>query len=107
MNNKCNCYHEEYGTAECWGTKERELCSCNGDQTKCDFYPDVRAKAKKNRESAMILYSGNEVRCIVEEIIAELFGFDSVSLSSDSIMKLRDILDRYGSEVENIVKQEF
>lgn len=35
---KCSCYHEEHGYPECWGTKERETCSCGGDKTKCTFY---------------------------------------------------------------------
>lgn len=65
MNNKCHCYHKQPKTrytyhpitgspignnimvGVCWGTKETEECSCGGDETKCDFYPDVRAKAKK------------------------------------------------------------
>ena len=42
---KCNCYHEEYNRPECWGTKERELCLCNGDETKCDFYKKKRSVA--------------------------------------------------------------
>lgn len=29
---------------QCWGTKECEECSCGGDQTKCDFYPEKRKK---------------------------------------------------------------
>ena len=29
----------------CWGTKERDACSCGGDGTKCDFYESVRAGA--------------------------------------------------------------
>ena len=36
-----------YQKYECWGTKEREVCKCGGDPTKCDFYPEVRAKAPK------------------------------------------------------------
>jgi hypothetical protein len=32
----------------CGGTKEMDECSCGGDVMKCDFYPEVRAKAKKN-----------------------------------------------------------
>lgn len=31
----------------CHGTKECEECSCGGDRTKCDFYPEVRVKAVK------------------------------------------------------------
>ena len=66
MKYKCNCYHEkckkmytyhpvtgrpwphEINVGVCWGTKEMDECSCGGDEMKCDFYPEVRAKAKKN-----------------------------------------------------------
>ena len=34
----CSCYHIEYGEPRCWGTKEREVCSCNGNKEKCNFY---------------------------------------------------------------------
>ena len=65
MKNKCNCYHEQEKTLQtyhpvtgkpfthhiyvgvCWGTREMDECKCGGDKTKCDFYPEVRAKAKK------------------------------------------------------------
>lgn len=43
---KCNCYHENYNRSECWGTKEREECSCGGDETKCNLYPEKRASAQ-------------------------------------------------------------
>ena len=33
----------------CNGTKERDLCSCFGDRTRCDFYPEVRKKATEER----------------------------------------------------------
>lgn len=36
---------EEYGV--CYGTKECEQCSCGGDRTRCDFYLDMREKAKR------------------------------------------------------------
>jgi len=70
---KCDCYHEQaerhyftdyergfaaargerlakyetrtYGV--CWGTKESDRCQCGGDKMKCDFYADVRKKAKE------------------------------------------------------------
>lgn len=34
----CECYKIEYGKAICYGTKEREECSCGGDKNKCNFY---------------------------------------------------------------------
>ena len=61
---KCDCYREgikaeprysqytrDYvGSVDvkyeyCAGTKEQDECSCGGDRTKCDFYPDIREKA--------------------------------------------------------------
>lgn len=39
----CDAYHDGF----CWGTKEIDPCSCDGDRTKCSFYPDVLEKAKK------------------------------------------------------------
>ena len=52
---KCNCWEEKeiiMGYYLDWpvkkvkqicnGTKEREACDCNGDVSKCNFYPDKR-----------------------------------------------------------------
>lgn len=61
--NKCNCYHEEYNRPECWGTKERDFCSCGGDETKCNFYPDKRAASKctyeETREQFLLALNSN------------------------------------------------
>lgn len=40
--NTCECYHDGFGGPRCYGTKERESCSCGGDVKKCDFYPNKR-----------------------------------------------------------------
>ena len=59
----CKCYHtqaqtkrSDYGLSftttyhgVCWGTKECEPCSCNGDELKCDFYDYIRERAEKER----------------------------------------------------------
>lgn len=75
---KCSCYHEREDTkyltefekgvyfantgklvdsmkevvGVCWGTKECERCKCNGDESKCDFYPEK----KKKENSILDLY---------------------------------------------------
>ena len=40
----CECYRAERNflgkVGVCFGTKERDPCSCGGDKRKCDFYPD-------------------------------------------------------------------
>lgn len=64
MGNKCDCYHTEqkirytysqftgqpipYNTqiGVCWGTKECDECDCGGNRMKCDFYPEVRERAR-------------------------------------------------------------
>lgn len=43
----CDCYHERengpHGViGECWGTREREECSCHGYKEICTFYPERR-----------------------------------------------------------------
>lgn len=52
----CKCYHAEKNfigkIGVCWGTKEREACSCEGDEAKCDFYDYVRNRAKKTITNA-------------------------------------------------------
>lgn len=56
--NKCNCWEEKYQIIGwydaqtpmlsnkpiqiCNGTKECEECSCDGDESKCNFYPEKR-----------------------------------------------------------------
>ncbi len=61
---KCECYHEVIREiynhylnrtltakeGECWGTKERDICSCKGDKCKCDIYPHVKEKALKEKQ---------------------------------------------------------
>ena len=60
---KCNCFSiDQYVNYKkglvrvyrCNGTKERELCTCGGDQCKCSEYPDVRAKALKKEAAKKI-----------------------------------------------------
>lgn len=48
MSKKCSCYCQETKTqSRCNGTRERDICSCGGDESKCDFYPEKREKAAK------------------------------------------------------------
>lgn len=61
MSNKCSCYETvkrlRYVTFDgeyhyetegvCRGTKEKDVCGCNGDKINCSFYPHIREEAKK------------------------------------------------------------
>lgn len=73
--NKCDCYCEntkaearyspytgdyigninvKYGC--CRGTKEQDECSCGGDRTKCDFYPEIREKADRKENMTEVYF---------------------------------------------------
>ena len=65
--NSCGCYHKQrkrrytfdmftgqpighsVDVGVCWGTKERDECSCGGDMSKCNFYKEVRQKARQRK----------------------------------------------------------
>ena len=60
--NKCECYEEREVIDNysfnfdrrligiCNGTKERDECRCGGDPAKCDFYPEIREKARRQTQ---------------------------------------------------------
>lgn len=65
----CKCYHAERNfvgkIGVCWGTKECEACSCDGDESKCDFYEDKRKKATPKTTNA------DRIRAMTDEELAE------------------------------------
>lgn len=83
---KCDCYHVQtklrhtyhitavpvyyyMDVGVCWGTKERDECFCGGDRTKCDFYPEVREKAKKEVEK--IVTNADRIRAMTDDELAD------------------------------------
>ena len=45
-NTICECYHNlPNNEGECWGTRERERCYCNGDERYCSYYLEKRNSA--------------------------------------------------------------
>lgn len=56
---KCDCFHQEYGRSVCWGTREKDECSCGGDRFKCTFYPEIRKKSRR-KMTENTLYAINE-----------------------------------------------
>lgn len=89
--------------ALCFGTKERDQCSCGGDRTKCDFYPEVREKAKKD-----LMFYGTFVDSDgIEDSL--ILGIDISKKDGSTIVVGRDvcgsceIINRlYGEEAEVI-----
>lgn len=66
---KCKCYQKqryirgwkdsstpifEREIGICLGTKEKEQCLCNGDESECDFYDYIRERARVDKEKKKI-----------------------------------------------------
>ena len=65
---QCDCYNVRidriYGNevkyGVCLGTKEVDRCSCDGDESKCDFYPEKRKAAEKKMNTAEMWLKAQE-----------------------------------------------
>lgn len=84
---QCHCYHTQVvrrytyhpitgrpighdnTVGVCWGTRECDQCTCGGDETKCDFYPEVRKKAKNKPEK--IVTNADRIRAMTDEELAD------------------------------------
>lgn len=56
----CDSYTTYYGESRCLGTKEVETCSCGGDESKCDFYPEKRKEDEKKMNTAEMWLKAQE-----------------------------------------------
>ena len=54
----------------CNGTKEREECFCNGDESRCNFYPEKR-KENKNMNTAEMWIEAQKDECCYEAIMSQ------------------------------------
>ena len=56
----CDSYTTYYGESRCLGTKEIDRCGCEGDESKCDFYPEKRKAAEKMLNTAEMWLKAQE-----------------------------------------------
>lgn len=97
---RCKCWH--HGT--CWGTREREECTCDGDITKCNFYPEKR-KEKKTMNTAEMWIKAQEDGMCYEMILHQslndeffyqkdkgLFDGNNYPITLDNFEKLDDFM---------------
>ena len=47
----------------CNGTKEREECSCDGNKSKCNFYPENRKESKSMNTAEMWIKAQEDEMC--------------------------------------------
>lgn len=66
--------YENINVPRCWGTKEKDVCDCDGDRSKCSFYKSVREKAAVEKNNSDIKNVFNEI----ENLIGEYWGGDPV-----------------------------
>ena len=78
-NEICDCYYEitktsfniqepktkiKYGV--CFGTKECEECSCKGDTSKCNFYPEKRKQQTETEKTITKAEAEKILGCRIE-----------------------------------------
>ena len=79
-------YISTYGV--CYGTKECDPCSCDGDETRCSFYPEKREKAiKAIRETS----EDNIINYLLDILEDEHMGMRAEAV--------KQIKERFGVEV--------
>lgn len=66
--------YEYVNTPRCWGTKEKDVCDCGGDKSKCNFYKRVRTKAAE--ENSLLITKG--VLEDLEDLIMCHWGCDPI-----------------------------
>ena len=88
--------------SRCFGTREREECTCGGDRSKCDFYPEVREKARRemivsllDNGSGLAVGSLNYNNIVIET--------DKLKLYHNGLDITVDITDDILSKIENII----
>lgn len=59
----------------CYGTKEKDVCDCGGDKSKCNFYERVRAEAADEKKN---LSTTKDVLEEIEGLIGEYWGTEPI-----------------------------
>lgn len=89
---KCDCYrvepeihcfvdengipiYESINVPRCLGTKEKDVCDCGGDKSKCNFYERVRAEAAEEKKN---LSTVKDVLEEIEGLIEDYWGTDPI-----------------------------
>lgn len=54
MADKCSAYVVEFDRNVCYGTKEKETCTCDGDVRRCNFYPELRKQPESQSQNDLI-----------------------------------------------------
>ena len=94
----CPCGQSHWVTVNegfCNGTKEQESCRCGGDQSKCDFYESVRARAHSESEET--------VPYLIQQITKDAEMIDGHGYCDDHVRKNKIIENIH--KLENLLKR--
>ena len=91
----CNAYHTRRGKGICWGTKDCDPCSCGGDESRCDFYPEVREQTKPVNTNA------DRIRAMSDFELAEMLDLISCGMGPEEVKTAEDWLEWVKKEAEN------
>lgn len=59
--------YESINVPRCCGTKEKDVCDCCGDKSKCNFYERVRAEAAEEKKFSERKGVLEEIENLIEE----------------------------------------
>lgn len=105
----CNCYKNSSWSdyfGYCMGTKEMEFCSCHGDESKCNYYPEKRNK-KMNTLEMMNLAKDNGKTYRVDDMLYNIkLGFHDTfgkKWHADAFDYLNDLFEVNEWEEDNTI----
>ena len=64
----------------CSGTKEQDECSCEGNRCNCDFYANVREKAKQEKRE-------ENIPARISDLIVKINGLDLSGYENEEIKR--------------------
>ena len=91
-----NSFLQCYKVGVCVGTRERDECSCEGNRCNCDFYDNVREKAKQQKREANIPTRISDL--IIKVNGLDLSGYENEEIRRSEIVneliEIKTIIDR-------------
>lgn len=83
VESEIHCFVDENGVPiyksinvpRCCGTKEKDVCDCGGDKSKCNFYERVRAEAAEEKKNLSTTKNALEE---IEDLIEKHWGTDPI-----------------------------
>lgn len=80
----------------CLGTKEQDECSCEGNRCNCDFYTDVREKAKQQKRE-------EDIPTRISDLIIKVNGLDLSGYENEEIRRAETVNELV--EIKTIIER--